>query len=659
MNTLEQVRAATSDPAALRAALAEADIVPLLMSLTQITGRTDLLDQAQPYIKGAWNFLQEIPESLQADIRAALAHALEEAAAAGRQIPVDPGTDTFERMMEVAVGQPVPESYRAVLLEEASFAGTDHRSVPWRKQPDPAELGSFKAVVIGAGFSGIAMAIRLQEAGIPYVVIEKNADTGGTWLENVYPGCGVDTPCHFFSYSFAPNADWSSFFAKQDEILRYIHACVERYGIRRNIRFSEEVVRAQYDESSAVWSVTTRSRDGREETLRANVVVSAVGALNRPSIPTIPGLESFDGPAFHTAAWDKTVDLTGKRVAMIGTGASGMQAGPSIAPAVEKLTIFQRSPHWAIRHPLYHAEVAPGVRWAMRHVPFYASWFRFQLFWAASDGFHPTLRMDPDWPHPERSLNAANDKLRQDLVAYVTSELGDRTDLLPKVIPNYPPFGKRMLRDNHWYKMLRRPNVELVTGTVERIEADAVVSDGVRHPADVIVFATGFQAARMLWPMEIVGKSGTTLRDVWGDDNPRAHLGMTMPGFPNFFMIYGPNTNLAHGGSAIFHSECQARYIMLAIRELIETRSRSMEVKEQTFEAYNDRVDDALREMVWSHPGVTNWYKNKSGRVVMNSPWRLADYRNMTAELAREDYLFGAGATNQERNSGMIEVTAA
>jgi 4-hydroxyacetophenone monooxygenase len=586
MNTLDQVHGAVADQAALQGALAQADIVPLLMTLVQITKRTELLDEAQPYIKGAWNFLQEIPQALQDRIRAALAEALNEAAATGQEIASEPPADLLDRMMEVAVGQKVPHDYRDVLLEEASFAGVDHRAVPWRHLPEAGRLQRFKAVIIGAGFSGIAMAIKLQEAGIPYVIIEKNAASGGTWLENVYPGCGVDTPCHFYSYSFAPNTEWTQFFAKQEEILGYIRHCVEQYGIEKHIRYSEEVLLAEYDEARAVWSLTTRKAAGQEETFDANVVVSAVGALNRPSIPPIPGLKDFKGPAFHTAQWDKGADLAGKHVVMIGTGASGMQAAPTIAPQVGQLTIFQRSPHWATRHPLYFADVTPGVRWAMRHIPFYASWFRFQLFWAASDGFHATLRMDPEWAHPERSLNAANDKMRQDLVAYITSELEGRPDLLTKCIPDYPPFGKRMLRDNNWYKMLLRPNVELVTGRVDSVEPAAVVSDGKRYPADVIVLATGFQASRMLWPMDIRGKGGVSLRDVWGEDDPRAHLGITVPDFPNFFLIYGPNTNLAHGGSAIFHSECQVRYIMQALREMIETGSSAIEVRSAPFEEY-------------------------------------------------------------------------
>jgi 4-hydroxyacetophenone monooxygenase len=637
MNATQQAQHCAANPDELRRALDGAEIVPLLTTLVQITGRTEFLDKAKSYISGGWNFQQIIPDALQNEIREALFDALRDVGTKGIVIPEQPDQKLVGAMMNVAVGQEVPDIYKPVLRDEMNFGGIDHRRVEWRRAPAAEELDAFLAVIVGAGHSGIVAAIKMQEAGIPYVVIEKNADVGGTWLENVYPGCGVDTPCHFYSYAFEPNSDWTQYFVKRDELLSYVHRTVEKYGIRKKIRFSEEVTRAEYDRKRALWIVRTRHSDGGEQTLECKVLVTAVGALNRPAIPD---RSSFKGKAFHTAQWDKTADLRGRKVALIGTGASGLQVGPAIAAEVERLTIFQRSPHWVINHPLYHADVPPAVRWAMKYIPFYANWFRFQLFWAASDGFHSTLKMDPGWTDPKHSLNAANAKLREDLIAHIRSELGEREDLLAKVIPEYPPFGKRMLRDTHWYKMLRRPNVELVTGRIEGIEEQAVVSGGVSYPTDIIVFATGFQASRMLWPMHIVGKDGVSLRDIWGDDDPRAHLGITVPGFPNFFMIYGPNTNLAHGGSAIFHSECQVRYIMLAIRELIEGRHRAMEVRREPFEAYNARLDVALKQMSWSHPSVTNWYKNKSGRVVMNSPWRLVDYRNLTNEIDVSEYFF-------------------
>ena len=636
---IEQARAACAREDRLREAVNGADIVPLMMSLVHLTGDPRWLDEAAPHIKGGWSFLADLPDELQQRIRTTLIDTLKEIAS-GRTKPAKISEELLTRMMHSSVGQVVPSEYNAVFREEAGFDPRDYRAVPWRKDVSKQRLADFHVLVIGAGFSGIGMAIALHDAGIPFTIIEKNADVGGTWLENRYPGCGVDTPCHFYSYSFAPNPEWSSFFAKRDEILQYALDTADKAGIRKSVRFGEEVIDARYDEARSVWCVRTRKEDGSEHELVANVLVPCVGALNRPAIPGIKGLENFAGPAFHTAQWRSDVDLKGKRVAMIGTGASGMQTAPSIAPDVSKLVIFQRSPHWAIRHPLYHASVSDDVKWVIRHVPFYVSWFRFQLFWAASDGFHRTLQIDPTWSKPHESINAENHKMREDLVAYIKSKIGDRPDLLAKTIPHYPPFGKRMLRDNNWYEMLRRDNVDLVTEKVETIEPNAVVAtDGKRYEVDAIVFATGFQAARMLGPIEIYGRAGKRLRDLWGEDDPRAYLGITVPDYPNLFIIYGPNTNLAHGGSAIFHSECQIHYAMAGIRELVESGARSIECRREPFEAYQVKVDAALSKMVWSHPAMTNWYKNKRGRVVMNSPWRLVDYRNMTDELDPADYV--------------------
>jgi 4-hydroxyacetophenone monooxygenase len=328
---------------------------------------------------------------------------------------------------------------------------------------------------------------------------------------------------------------------------------------------------------------------------------------------------------------------------MIGTGASGMQVGPSIAPEVERLSIFQRSPHWAIHNPNYHETVSESIRWALKNLPFYAEWYRFQLFWASSDGLYNSLRVDPDWPTPDTSLNAINQGHRENLIAHIRKEVNDDPDLLRKVVPPYPPYGKRMLRDNHWYRMLTRPNVDLVTEPIARVEKDAIVTrDGARHAAEVLILATGFQAFRMTWPIRIAGCGGRTLRELWGDDDPRAYLGITVPGFPNLFMMYGPNTNLAHGGSAIFHSECQTHYALLALREMLENGWAAMEVRQEAHDAFNRRVDEIHGGMVWAHRGVGSWYKNKRGRVFATSPWRLLDYWNMTRNLELADYDFVA-----------------
>ncbi|MFV8819512.1 NAD(P)-binding domain-containing protein [Haliea sp. E17] len=634
----EQLGRAAADPVALRKNVAGAHIVPLLMSYVHLTGDKSYLDKVRPYVHGGWDYQQDIPQELQAQIRSGLVEAIEGLAERGGVVHQDPPTAELKAMMNAACGAEVPDMYVPIFFEETCFGGRDYRAVSWRKEVPARRKQEFEVVIAGAGFSGLVMGVRLKQAGIPFTIIEKNANLGGTWYENSYPGIGVDTPCHFYSFSLMPNPDWPEFFSKGAEIQAYLERIADEFGLREHIRFNEEIVSAEYREDSCSWAVHCRKADGAEELLEARAFVSAVGALNRPAIPRFPGLESFEGPMFHTARWDHSVDLKGKKVVMIGTGATGIQVGPAIVDEVGSLTIVQRSKHWIIKHPMYHEQVPEAVTWATRNIPYYLDWFRFGLFWAASDGFYDTLKIDPAWSDPQHSLNAENASMREELIAYAKSEVGERTDLLGKTIPDYPPFGKRMLRDNNWYRMLCRPEVELINAGVERIEPDGVVVDGRKIEADVIVLATGFEAHRMLGPMEIRGRSGVTLRERWGDDNPRAHLGITVPDFPNFFVLYGPNTNLAHGGSAFFHSECQVRYVCEALREMLENDWDELEVRREPYEAYNAKVDEEHRHLVWSHPGVTSWYKNKAGRVILNSPWRLAVYRQYTADINLAEY---------------------
>lgn len=634
-----ELQALVRDEALLQQCLDGADVAPLLMVLVHLSGEEAWLDEVRPFITGPWNFHENAPDALKQRMRQRLREVLIDYAAGNRDLPAEPPAHLLRRMLSAGVGGDVPEEYIPMILEETILDDEDPKTVHWRTPPTAEALNGFKAVIVGAGVSGLCMAIKMQEAGIPFVIFEKNRTVGGTWLENGYPGCGVDTPNHFYSLSFEPNHDWTEHFSKRSELWAYMERVADKYDIRRHIRFDTEVVSARFDETASVWTVTTRTAGGPEEVVEANAFISAVGQLNRPSIPDIPGIDDFAGPLFHTARWDETQDLAGKRVIMIGTGASGMQVGPTIAPDVAHLTIFQRSAHWAVNNPNYHAKVSPGKMAALKHLPFYAKWYRFQLLWASSDGLHASLHVDPNWASPDQSLNAANQKFRDDITAYITAQIGDNPDLLAKVIPPYPPYGKRMLRDNHWYKTLTRPNVTLTNTPIERIVAEGVVTrDGVLHPADIIVMATGFVAQKMLWPMEVVGRAGLSVRDAWGDDNPRAFLGITAPNFPNLFMLYGPGTNLAHGGSAIFHTECQVRYIMQCLREMIETGARVMECRQEPHDAFNELLDATHKKMVWAHRGVGNWYKNKDGRVVTNSPFRLIDYRRMTAQLNRNDY---------------------
>jgi len=629
----------TSD---LRTALKAADPATLLLSLVQLTGERHWLVEARPFIRGPMSYQEFMPAELRERIRERLAGVLAELARTGRSDTPPLDDALLAEMMALAAGEAVPDDYIAMMREDLTQDDLASRRLAWRQPLSPESFRETEVVIIGAGMSGLYAGIQLREAGIPFVIIEKNDAVGGTWYENVYPGCGVDTPNHFYSYAFQPNHDWSHFFAKRDELWRYFDEVADTYDLRRHIRLATEVTEARYDDDEAVWRIGAKDKDGATLELTARVLVSAVGVLNRPKLPDIEGLKSFKGPAFHTAQWDKDFDWRGQRVAMIGTGASGHQVGPSIAPDVARLMIFQRSPHWVVPNPNYHEGVSAGKKWALANIPFYLRWYRFQLFWGFADGLHAALQVDPDWPEPARALNALNEKHRRFMEKHMKSELADRPDLLQKVIPDYPAYGKRILIDNHWFRMLKRGNVDLVTEGIARIEPQGVrTRDRRLWEADALVFATGFKVSKMLHPMAIHGRGGRELHEVWGDDDAKAYLGLTVPGFPNFFILTGPNTGLAHGGNQIFMTECGVRHVMLALRELYEGGHRTIECKRDVYDNYNRAVDAMHAHMVWTHKGMTNWYRNRHGRVFAITPWRLVDYWKMTSRFDAGEYELG------------------
>lgn len=633
----------------LRAILEEGDIATLTAVLVQLTGDTEILDLVRPHVHGPWNYSVQVPEPLANQIRDRLAGVLIAHARSGAEEAHEVSSDALRQIMGMCVGEEVPDEYIPLMVEELAFDGGDPRRVEWRRA---AELSRSEtsAIVIGAGMSGVLAAIKLKDLGIPFKVFEKNASVGGTWLENTYPGCGVDTPNHLYSYSFEPDHIWTKFFSKQPELQRYFERTVERHSLKERIAFGTRVVAATYHEQSARWRVTTEDADGKQRQHEAQFLISAVGQLNRPVLPDIPGLDAFAGKILHTGRWDKNVDLSGLDVAMVGSGASAMQAGPEIAQVAANFCVFQRTPHWILENPNYHMEVSSEKKWILEHVPFYARWYRFQLFWAFSDGIHSALQIDPDWPTPEISLNARNEGFRKNLTRYAREKLGGDEELIAKVVPSYPPYGKRMLIDNHWFDMLKQGNVELVTDPIERIETQGIrTRDGTLRKFDAIAFATGFDAHRMLYPIDICGRGGVSIRDIWGDDDPRAHLGIDVPGFPNFFMLFGPNTNLGHGGSIMFHSECQIRYVMKCIRDVVEGGYDAIECRQEAHDSYNDRCDAAHQWMVWAHTGTKSWYRNNKGRVVSNSPWRLVDYWSMTFEPDLANYRFTRRARSGEK----------
>jgi 4-hydroxyacetophenone monooxygenase len=632
----------TEDDAFIARVLGHANIPALMASLVHLTGDASLLDgpiRLQPANMGVLD--GGLSPEQEAEVRARALDALRAYRDRGCTLPPPPSSDTVKRMMSFVTGEEIPDEYVPMMAEELALDGVDARDVAWDDVP-PEARRAFSVIVIGAGMSGLLAAMKLEHAGIPYVVVEKDDGVGGTWRENTYPGCRVDVPNHFYSYSFEPSHTWSEHFSRQPELQAYFERCAVEHHVRDRIRFRTEVIAARFDESRAVWDVRVRTPDGAEETLSARALISAVGQLNRPKLPDIPGIDTFAGPAFHSAAWRHDVPLDGKRVAVIGTGASAFQLVPEVAKQAARLFVFQRQPPWMTPNPRYHARVSDEKRWLLQHVPYYAQWHRFVIFWPASDGILGAVEIDPEWPHPERSVNAINEMMRLHFLDWITQQVGDDRELLAKVTPTYPPFGKRMLQDNgSWLAALKRDDVELVTDPIAAITPSGIrCTNGVDYPLDVIVFATGFHTNRFLWPMEIAGRGGGTLRERWGEE-PRAYLGITVPGFPNFFCLYGPGTNLAHGGSIIFHAECQVRYVMGCLHALIARNLRTLECRPEAHDAYNARFDERNRRLVWSHPGMTNWYKNARGRVTTTSPWRLVDYWTWTRAPALEDFVLG------------------
>jgi 4-hydroxyacetophenone monooxygenase len=614
----------------------EASIPTLLMCLAQITGDDHWLQE--PYLpRRDTNLFHDetggLPSAVQDEVRNAARQVLQDIANNSRSIPHDIDIERFNRMMNVCVAEDVAPEYAPMLLEELGFV---NRDVQW-STPSVSPNG-FKVLIIGAGFAGICAAIKLQALGIAYEVVEKNSDIGGTWFDNNYPDAGVDTPNHFYSYSFAPNTKWKHYFSKRSDIWQYARDVAEKFNIISHIRFSTEVTTMKWNVESQTWTATiTNSAQTKDEEFSA--VITAVGQLNRANLAPARGIENFNGDWFHSAHWNHSVDLSGKRVAVIGTGASAMQFMPTLAATAGDVTIFQRSPQWVRPNNDYHRTVSENTMWLLENMPFYAQWYRFGLFWRFGDGLLRTLRRDPEWQFPERSMNRHNDRHREQLTEHLLQELEGRADLIEKCLPDYPPYGKRILVDNNWYSTLRRDNVHLVTSAVDRVTNTGIIdADGDKHDFDVIILATGFQAGNLLSPIDIRGVSGTPLRDVWSVDDPRAYLGITVPDYPNMFVLVGPNTFVAHGGSIIYQAECEMRYVTDCIRHMVEHGISSVEVKQDVHDEYNKRVDAEHDQLVWSHSGLHSWYRNSKGRVFSPMPWRFVDYWQMTHDFNESEY---------------------
>jgi 4-hydroxyacetophenone monooxygenase len=620
----------------LSSAIAEGDIRVLLMVLVHMTGDERWLEP--PYrptrdVRLIPDPHAGLPEEIQDEIRAAVLKLYENGEP--RPAITDPGDELMLKMMRATLGENVAPEYAPLMREEMAFAPRDAR---WSKRPSDETLAKQHVLIVGAGVCAIALGVALGRLGIPYTIVEKNDELGGTWYVNRYPGCGVDTPNHSYSFSFGKRHPWTRYFAQRQELLDYLREVANQYGIRDHLRLGTELTSSRWDDNSKRWISTLKTRSG-EETFVSTVLVSAIGQLNDPAPVHFTGEDDFQGLKLHSALWSNDISLDGKRVAVIGTGATAMQLVPSIADRVASVTVYQRTAQWSRPVAGYSDPISDGSQWLLAHLPFYVQWYRFNMFWRYGDGLLPFLRKDPAWPYPERAVNKGNDRHREELTNFILTELKDRPDLIAKCVPTYPPYGKRILLDNNWFKTLTRPNVELVTEAIDHFARDGIVTtDGTLRPADVIVISTGFKVTEMAARLNITGRGAKNLKQAWANDNPTAHLGLTVPDFPNLFLMLGPNAGPAHGGSVIFQSECQSRYISACLAEMIENGIAAIDVRKDVHDDYVRKVDAEHEAMIWTHPGMTTYYRNTSGRVFSAMPWRFVDYWAMTHDPDLGEY---------------------
>lgn len=630
-----------ADDDTIRAALEDAHIPSLMNALVHLTGDADII---RGDIQPESGFLVDpqggIAEEDQARVREQAFGALTAYRDNGQRLPSAPDADLVHEMVNFASGQQLSPEYGTFLEAELALQDEDSYGVPELAKLPAEARANFKVLIVGAGMSGLLAGIRLKAAGIGFEIVERHGDVGGTWYQNTYPGCRVDSPNHTYSYSFHPT-DWPQFYSSQEVLRRYFDDCATQYGLRENIRFHTDVEAAAYDEDRGVWDVDVRHRDGSAETLVANAIISAVGQLNRPKWPDIPGQDRYRGIAFHSTQWEHEHDLAGKKVVVIGTGASAFQFAPEVAKEAASVTIFQRTAPWIFNAPEYHEYVPDGKHWLLNHVPYYAKWFRFSMFWRMAEGILAAAKKDPAWNETDRAISAENDQLRELLTEGIAALCEEDEELRDKIIPDYPVAGKRILIDNgNWIRALRRDNVDLVTDPIVEIDETGVRTEsGAHHECDVLVYGTGFTASKFLWPMKITGRGGATLEGQW-DGDARAYMGITVPNFPNLFCMYGPNTNIVVNGSIVFFSECEMRYILGCLKLLIGGDSNAMDCRQDVHDAYNVRIDEGNRNMAWGVSKAPTWYRNDRGRIAQNWPFTLREFWSQTREPDPADYVF-------------------
>lgn len=614
-------------------ALRVADLNALRVTLYQLTGDPELRDMPLESIpiRNGRVWITVVHRDYQDRLREIAGEYLK---SKYRNAPPPPDRARTLELLNLFAGDTLPVSMSRLAADNLALSG-EPLDLSVGLEPGVQIPNDFHVTVIGAGYTGIAMAIYLRRLGLPFTLVEKHARFGGTWVINHYPRLRVDVPGFVYQYRFAPYKV-RGHFPTQQEILEYADYVADRFDLRKDTRLSTAVVGAEWDENTRRWTV--QLDDGGK--LSSNFVISASGLFATANMPDIPGLSSFKGPMPHTAAWDDAFNPTGKIVALIGNGSSGTQLLPWLASKATKVYALQRTPQWIVPAAIaYDATVPASLYWLFDNLPYYRNWHVYSLQVAAVNVQYGH-ELDPEWFAKHGTLSQHNDDLRRNLTAYIGEQLKGRPDLIEKSIPTWAPLSRRLVVDNGWYEALMRDNVELVTDSIASIDESAInMTNGHRYAVDAIVLGSGFDVGKYFWPVVYKGCDGVTLEEAWRRDGPRAYLGMSYPDFPNFFSCYGPNS---HPRSGAFHiwTEMWARYVSTLILTTLNRGAQSVRIQRGPFESFNDAIDKRFDGLVWRATPAGGYYINTHGRPGVHMPYRAEEYYELVADPTVNDYLF-------------------
>jgi cation diffusion facilitator CzcD-associated flavoprotein CzcO len=619
----------------LRDNLRQADPGVLTAVLAQLTGDPGVIETFAPKI----SHVPDPPEQAgvtDPDTATALVNDVVSALGRSRNGDAVPACDRdfFAQLLPIALGSRVDDEQVDLLLEQGGF----QRSQPTLPRGIPIP-DSLEIAIVGAGIAGICVALAAAAEGVRYTIFDRNAEVGGTWYTTVYPGIGVDTPSAYYSLSREVNPDWTSYYPQGAEYQRYLVKLADKHKLRDHTRFHTEVAALWWDGARNQWRIHSVDADGRRDTSYAAVVVTAAGYLNRPRWPDLKGRETFAGSSIHSAQWDPSLDLTGKKVAIIGAGCTAVQIVDACADQVNHLTVFQRQPHWVAPRKRLTDDVPSHKRYLGRHLPYYANWNRLKSYWGTADNNYPVILQDPEWAKDHLSISAANDVLLQMCLDYIERTFGKDTELAKKVTPDFAPYGKRIIRDpGGYYAALTRDHVDVEASEPAEVNAKGIVTQSGRQvDLDVIVYATGYHLD-FLSTIDVRGRDGKKLVDEWGD-SPRCYRGGTVPGFPNLFTMSAPNYSPGHGAGANFSMEVLAHYILECLQLMALRGVTTMEVTPRAYENYVAAIDAAMSATVWCHtPSAHTYYRSGSGRVVVATPYRLVDVWQQHRAPVEEDF---------------------